>query len=246
MTSDSEEHSLYSTGFKHTCISGRECLIHSDENPRCILLQPVDDHDIEGLESEAAEIHRLSPDPYVIAAFRIYDWNRELTPWDAPAVYGNEGFGHGAEETLKYVEEDLLPKLLKTEKVASFLSELPVIIGGYSLAGLFALWASCVSDTYAAVAAASPSVWYPGWTEYAQSHTPRARAVYLSLGDREEKTRNKTIAAVGDCIRLQHCILKKQLGEDACNLQWNQGNHFRKPDLRCARAYAWCMKKVNH
>lgn len=245
MTEDSAKNERHDAEtFKHVFISRRECLIHSDENPRFILLQPVDDHDIEGLESETAWIHRLSHHPFVMAAFRINDWNRELTPWDAPAVSGNASFGHGAEDTLRYAEEELLPGLRDYAEVSGPASDLPLITGGYSLAGLFALWSSYVSDRYTAVAAASPSLWYPGWSDYARSHAPRAKDVYLSLGDREEKTRNKAMAAVGDCIRLQHSILKKQIGEDACTLEWNKGNHFREPDVRCARAYAWCMNRT--
>ena len=27
-----------------------------------------------------------------------------------------------------------------------------------------------------------------------------------------------------------------------CNLEWNQGNHFREPDIRIAKAFAWVME----
>ena len=47
---------------------------------------------------------------------------------------------------------------------------LPCIIGGYSLGGLFALWAARNTDAFTAVAAASPSLWINGWGEYAAAH----------------------------------------------------------------------------
>jgi hypothetical protein len=69
----------------------------------------------------------------------------------------------------------------------------------------------------------------------------RSAAVYLSLGDREEKTRNPVMAAVGDNIR-EACSLLRSQGV-TCTLEWNEGNHFRDADLRTAKAFAWVMKQ---
>ena len=113
-------------------------------------------------------------------------------------------------------------------------------MGGYSLAGLFALWAATRTDTLYGVAAASPSVWFPGWSEYEAAHPIRAQRVYLSLGDREEHTKNQTMAAVGDNIRALHSALTRR-GKD-CTLEWNAGGHFKDADLRTARAFAWTME----
>lgn len=63
------------------------------------------------------------------------------------------------------------------------------IIGGYSLAGLFALWAAYQTDTFKAVAAASPSIWFPGFVDFMKDREIHTKRVYLSLGDKEEKTR---------------------------------------------------------
>ena len=68
-----------------------------------------------------------------------------------------------------------------------------------------------------------------------------ARAVYLSLGDREEKTRNPVMSQVGSRIREAQAILKDAGRE--CILEWNSGNHFKEPDLRTAKAFAWVMKQ---
>lgn len=58
------------------------------------------------------------------------------------------------------------------------------------MAGLFSLWAAYQTDTFAGVAAASPSIWFPDFLQYMKEHDIRTESVYLSLGDREEKTRN--------------------------------------------------------
>ena len=70
-------------------------------------------------------------------------------------------------------------------------------LGGYSLSGLFALRAAYQTDRFWGIAAVLPSVWFPGWESYMETHGVQASAVYLGLGAREEKTRNKTMAAVG-------------------------------------------------
>ena len=113
------------------------------------------------------------------------------------------------------------------------------IIGGYSLAGLFALWAVYQTDVFKGAAAASPSVWFPGFVEYMRGNRILTGSVYLSLGDREEKTRNPVMAAVGERIREAYTLLKDR-GINT-TLEWNQGNHFWDADIRTAKAFAWVM-----
>ena len=116
-------------------------------------------------------------------------------------------------------------------------------IGGYSLAGLFALWAGYQTDRFDGIAAASPSVWFPYFTVYMQDNRIHADKIYLSLGDREEKTRNPVMSQVGNAIRKAHDLLTDS-GAD-CVLEWNKGSHFKDPDLRTARAFAWLMNRRN-
>ena len=114
------------------------------------------------------------------------------------------------------------------------------ILGGYSLAALFSLWSAYESEAFSGVAAASPSVWYPGWMDFVRSHTPKARKMYLSLGDKEYKSRNKTMATVADCIRAYADILSKTESITS-TLEWNPGNHFVNADQRTAQAFLWTL-----
>ena len=116
------------------------------------------------------------------------------------------------------------------------------IIGGYSLAGLFALWAAYQTDVFAAVAAASPSIWFPGFVDFMKENEIRCKAVYLSLGDKEEKARNPVMASVGACIREASEVLKNK--EVNTILEWNPGNHFKDADIRTARAFAWVRSVI--
>ena len=73
-----------------------------------------------------------------------------------------------------------------------------------------------------------------------RSYFPKADCVYLSLGDKEEKTKNKIMATVGDRIREQYELLRSI----NCTLEWNEGNHFKEPDIRTAKAFAWCIERL--
>lgn len=194
-----------------------------------VLIQPVDDHDLEGIENEAELIAKNSGEDFRLIAVKVGDWNRDLSPWEAPPVFGKEPFGGKAEDTLAEI------LALCADKSKAYL------IGGYSLAGLFALWAAYRTDAFAGVAAASPSMWFPGFTDYMRSNEIKCRGVYLSLGDKEEKARNPVTATVGDRIREAYGLLEER-GVD-CVLEWNEGNHFRDADIRTAKAFAWAMKK---
>lgn len=202
---------------------------YGDPASRRLLIQPVDPRDLAGMERKAAAIAALAGPDFRLIAVKIEDWNRDLSPWEAPPVFGKEGFGGRAEETLA----ELLPLCAEKDKRC--------YIGGYSLAGLFALWAACRTDAFAGAAAASPSVWFPDFTDYVKAQGLRCGRVYLSLGDREEKTRNPVMAAVGDRIRELSAWLSAQ-GRD-CVLEWNPGNHFRDPELRTAKAFAWLLRE---
>ena len=114
-----------------------------------------------------------------------------------------------------------------------------VLLGGYSLAGLFSLWASYYTGIFQGIAAASPSVWFPKWIDYAMEHNPHAQSIYLSLGDKEEKAKSPVMAQVGNAIRRQHELLMEQ--EVNTILEWNAGNHFVDSEKRMAKGFAWLL-----
>ena len=77
--------------------------------------------------------------------------------------------------------------------------------------------------------------------EFEQQHPIQAQRVYLSLGDKEERTKNAVMAAVGDNIRTLHSRLAER-GAD-CTLEWNSGGHFKDADLRTAKAFQWVIEE---
>ena len=207
-----------------------ETWILGNPDSKTVLVQMVDDHDLEVIESEYQHIRSLAPGKDLcLLTVKVNDWNKDLSPWTAPPVFGDVPFGDGATSTLS----SLLDELPKTKEL---------FIGGYSLSGLFALWASCNCPIFKGVAAASPSVWFPGFVDYTKTNTPQTGAIYLSLGDKEEKTRNPVMATVGTAIRQLHDIFTEK--EIPCILEWNEGNHFRQPDLRMAKGFAWLLNQA--
>ena len=101
-----------------------------------VLIQPVDDYDLAGIENEFRTIRETTGADLRLVAAKVRDWNVDLSPWEAPAVFGNEKFGSGAPDTL----EELL-ELTGAQGKTYYL-------GGYSLAGLFALCVCVVSGIH--------------------------------------------------------------------------------------------------
>ena len=217
----------------------------------CVIVQAVDEEWIveeaqketvgaavreDTLGAEAESILRENGSA-IFANFAVGHWNDEMSPWSVDAIFKNQPFAGGAESTLKFVTDAFIPELMTRYELPS---DIKIIIGGYSLAGLFALWASYMTDIFHAVAAVSPSVWFPGWIEFATEKHILADKVYLSLGNREEKTNNRTMARVGGNIRLQKELLDRQGIQ--CVLEWNDGNHFRDVEKRVARGMLWAAE----
>ena len=209
-------------------IAERQVWVHqTTERPEWVIIQPVDDHDLLGLDEEVALLGNHSSTTFTLVAFRIRNWNVELSPWKAPAVFGREDFGEGASNTLCYVLDELVTRFKGNR----------YCLGGYSLAGLFALWSGYQTDVFSSIVGASPSVWFPKWIEYADRHQMKANRVYLSLGDKETKARNPIMARVGECIERMHKLLDCEK-----MVEWNEGNHFKDNAIRTAKGLAWAIR----
>lgn len=233
-------------------------------DPQVLLIQPSARHEEknDGVRREVDLIAQASPTGFAMVFFDCVEWAHALMPWADDAVSRDAEVGRHAPDTLRFIEHTLL--LWLRERFGA----LPCIIGGYSLGGLFALWAARNTDAFAAVAAASPSLWINGWGEYAAAHpilSPQATAhhslnttlpistpqhittttpIHLSLGDREEHCRNQRMKRIGDCVRAEHTLLCQQLSPTAVTLRWHEGGHFGAEAERTAEAFAWCIEQI--
>ena len=78
-----------------------------------------------------------------------YDWNYCMTPWK----YHDKNMGKtgGGEEFLSWFISEIYDEKYQRQ-----------YIGGYSLGGLFALFAACEKELFDGVMSVSGSLWYPG------------------------------------------------------------------------------------
>lgn len=187
----------------------------------------------ETAESLFDEVKALTNNDFSLAVFDVTDWNAQFSPWTAPAVFGNDSFSGKGNDTLRFLEDDFLPE------IKSKFPESEVFLTGYSLAGLFSLWALYETDKFNGAVCCSSSLWFDKWDEYASLHRIKSPStIYMSLGDREEKTKNKVMSKVGDRTRRQAEILKDDPNVEKLYFEWNEGGHFDEPLKRVAKGIA--------
>lgn len=169
-----------------------------------------------------------------LASVACADWDRNLTPW--PAAIGGRQFSGEGEACLSTLIGCALPWLEEQTGARKWQ------IAGYSLGGLFALWAALRTDAFVGAASVSGSMWYPGflaWMDGAR-HSP-ARA-YLSVGAREKRSRNPAFATIEQDTRRA----VEQLGRMGVQTRWeiNPGGHFQDPVGRMRRALQWLLDEA--
>ena len=184
----------------------------------------------ETAESLFEEVKALTNNDFSLAVFDVTDWNAQFSPWTAPAVFGKDSFSGKGNDTLRFLEDEFLPE------IKSKFPKSEVFLTGYSLAGLFSLWALYETDKFNGAVCCSSSLWFDKWDEYASLHRIKSPStIYMSLGDREEKTKNKVMSKVGDRTRRQAEILKEDPNVEKLYFEWNEGGHFDEPLKRVAK-----------
>lgn len=176
----------------------------------------------------------------VLVAVDKVNWDRELSPWPAPKAFrGGNDFAGGADAYLQELTETIVPAV---EGALGFLPPYRVI-AGYSLAGLFALYALYRTDMFSRAASVSGSMWYDGFLGFMQEHRPLRlpERVYFSLGDHERVTKNQRLATVEDCTA-EGAKLMQSYGDGIKTIfELNPGNHFADVSERVAKGLRWIL-----
>lgn len=165
-----------------------------------------------------------------------FDFDNYLTPWPAAGVRrGQEPFRGEADEHLRWLTDELIPNVESHHRPAYS------AIAGYSLAGLFALYAAWRTRHFSRIACVSASLWYPRFIEYLKDTKPKAHpdCIYFSLGDKEHKTHHPLMSHIEECTN-KAFSLAKGMGIRA-TFEMNPGNHFTEPDQRIAKAIRWLI-----
>ena len=190
-------------------------------------------------------------------------WEENFSPWCAPRVFAKgPNFGDGAQKTLDTLINQAIPW------AESELSEPPAyrVLVGYSLAGLFSLWAdmtqqvtrgvarscqpgaapqlSAPASTFQRVGAVSGSFWFPGLLDYVDQQLSGGVVglthAYLSLGDREARTPNPQIMHVRENAEL--LASKLQNAGITSTFELNRRNHFQNVEGRMQKVLDWLVK----
>ena len=178
--------------------------------------------------------------PFTLVAISDLDWNHDMAPWDSPPTFKNaDPCTGGADDYLQLLTEEIIPAAEKE------LGGVPRwrCIAGYSLAGLFALYAIYQTDLFSRVGSMSGSLWCPGMKEYIFTHEPKSwpDRIYFSLGDKESKTKNPILRTVqGNTEEI--CAYYLRRGIDTV-FHLNHGNHFVQSVERTAAGLCWLLSR---
>lgn len=193
---------------------------------------------------EGKKVHRYlqktgCPD-FSLVEISSLEWDHDMAPWDIPPISKlDTPCTGGADDYLKLLLDEIMPK------AEAELTGTPSWRGlaGYSLAGLFAVYAIYQTDVFSRIASMSGSLWFPGIKDYVFSHTPVKNPVcaYFSLGDRECKTRNKFLQCVQSNTEEIEAFYQQQGIDTTFHL--NPGNHYRDGVERTAAGIRWILDR---
>lgn len=194
----------------------RARLLVPEAEPETLIVLPADENEANGLVAWQEERRAA------LLVIEGLDWNRDLSPWPAPPAFPKgENFAGEGGRLLAALTEHLLP-----EAEARLPAGLTRCIAGYSLAGLFALWAAAETGAFSRAASMSGSLWFPGAETIADRLAARRpERVYLSLGEKEERTRNPALQTVGERTRGLAAALER--AGVPVTLRFHPGGHFQ-------------------
>lgn len=176
----------------------------------------------------------------VFVAVDKVNWDRELSPWPAPKAFrGGDDFAGGADNYLQELTGSIVPAV---EGALGFLPPYRVI-EGYSLAGLFALYALYRTDIFSRAASVSGSMWYDGFLDFMRENRPLRlpERIYFSLGDHEKVTKNQRLATVEDYTAEAEKIMQSYSNSVKTVFELNPGNHFVDVSERVAKGLRWIL-----
>lgn len=155
-------------------------------------------------------------------------WNAALTPWPAAALYREEpDFEGHAAETLEDLLAHVIPAAEAQIATETGLAPSERAICGYSLGGLFSLYAFTHCDAFTACGCLSGSVWYEGWVEHLQGMDGdlTGRYAYFSLGTKEKRGGQPLMRTVQK--RMEECV--ELLRRRGCRVDYvlGPGNHLQ-------------------
>ena len=219
-------------------LSGKHLSVHpaSSSDAPLVVINTYGDEGDRVLEA----VKRLTNADFTLLSVSGLEWNRDMSPWESPALFrGEPPFAGGADDYLQLLTGVLIPAAAEEAEI----SPAYTAIAGYSMAGLFALYSLYRTESFSRAASASGSLWFLGLMDFVRDNEPMVLPdkLYLSLGDKESRTRNQTMSAVERNTSFISESFKKRGVETV--FEMNPGNHFTDPEARMAKAIAWLLMR---
>ena len=176
----------------------------------------------------------LSYPDAVFVSIKVEDWNRYLSPYRAENPFRKGDYFSGDADTLlASICNELICIVEKDEEVKER------YLVGYSMGGLFSLYASSISDLWKGVGSVSGSLWYEKFDDYLSSHPLKIEKVYLSLGRKEKESRNKVLKTVEEKTKAIYETIEKEGIE--CSFSLQEGGHFQDEEKRIREAISYLL-----
>lgn len=184
-----------------------------------------------------AELQKGGCPDFTLITVSGLNWEAELSPWAAGNLFKySEMFTGGADDYLQFLTQQVLP-----QAEAGLNGILWRGLAGYSLAGLFTVYALYKTDLFSRAASMSGSLWYPNFKDFALQSalckTPQY--LYLSLGDKEARARNQYLKTVQQCTE-ELAAHYRSLGINTC-YELNPGGHYCNIISRSAAGIKWLL-----
>ena len=187
-------------------------------------------------EGGAEAVWNLTNQRFALIVIEGVDWNRELSPWHHKKVFSKgEDFDGEADKYLAFFTEQLIPEIERTYG----LSPKARYLAGYSLAGLFAVYAMYHTSLFNGIASISGSLWYDGFADYVKSHTvgQNPDKIYFSLGDKEAVSARGIMQTV--LTYTEQIVKLLQSNDRSVTFEMKEGNHFKQVPERIAKGINW-------
>lgn len=191
--------------------------------------------------------------------FKTPDWMGDYSPWSAriERTPGDKEqlFAGRAGRSLERLKREVLPDIYIKHPGAK------IYLAGYSLAGLFALWAiahETDSRLFAGCVCCSGSLWFPGFVDYFKARLLSENSVcsgeesddrmtygyglkvYISLGGKESLGGGVMSSIEKDTRAVEGILGRSPLVKEH-TFEMNKGGHFANPDGRLIKGIKWIL-----
>lgn len=225
-------------------IDGYEIVLNlAKSETKKIIYLPLSEVDIldeiRGLLAKVCENEDIN-----LIAITGIEWNEDLSPWPARKVFKRDKHFTGkADEFIEVLENRIIPEV--EERIYGSETDLNIerYLVGFSMAGLFTIYAGTKSDKFIGIGSISGSMWFDGFYDYMEETVkekkPGFKKAYFSVGDKESEAKNPRFQTAEACTTEIEDLFRDHVIKT--KLEINEGDHFTDMGIRIADGIAWLL-----